>query len=668
MSNPAPLRKPFIPEILDRSTIVIPLLRKFHEEEESLRERNPRPSSLLYPVIVVMNGKYHDGSLYGARRWAEMQLAEILAGRGKDKSRANQGLVFKGGFTDAYLFGNFEASVIRQLVQRSRESVRKKSQSSPSQQAITQIWPDFTIRAYNHSASEAADRETVRGSVPSLGAGITWAVIDSGIDSKHPHFSRYENLNVEPPLRHLDFTESQAPFHDGNGHGTYIAGIMAGGLDSSGTKKGRVNKLRAVVRERDEDGNAVYLKQSREYISGLAPSCKLLSLKVLDELGFGSVSSLIAAIGYIRQLNSDAGEPLVQGITISVGYEADPEWQAAGPSPLQIEVNRLVNTGAVVVVADGNPVLARSGYYDGYRGDTEVESAIPIHEPGNAEQVISVASTFRGISLDSKRPLFSPNKLQNDEKPDIIAPIINMMSCATGRAHARIKEYLDTDFGYAEDSGTCVNAAWVSGSIAAFLSVRKEFVGQPEKVKRLFTSAEGIKLLNSELTKEAIAQLGNQFKRTKVFISYSHEDKSWLERLRVHLGPLQREGILDFWDDTRIRTGEKWKDKITEALKSARVAVLLVSADFLNSDFIQSNELPELLSGAENEGVIIMSMIIKPSLFKRAKNISQFQSVNPPDKPLINLSEGEQEAYWLKLAEDIERVFEEYSPDGPTST
>jgi hypothetical protein len=204
-------------------------------------------------------------------------------------------------------------------------------------------------------------------------------------------------------------------------------------------------------------------------------------------------------------------------------------------------------------------------------------------------------------------------------------------------------------------------AARISGSIAAFLSIRKEFIGQPEKVKRLFTSSEGINLLNSGLTEESITKMGKQFERTKVFVSYSHDDKEWLERLRVHLSPLQREGILDFWDDTRIRTGEKWKDKITEALKSARIAVLLVSADFLSSDFIQSNELPELLAGAESEGVIIMSIIIKPSLFTRAKNISQFQAVNPPGKPLINLSKGKQEEYWLKLAEEIARVFDEDS-------
>jgi len=82
--------------------------------------------------------------------------------------------------------------------------------------------------------------------------------------------------------------------------------------------------------------------------------------------------------------------------------------------------------------------------------------------------------------------------------------------------------------------------------------------------------------------------------RARVFISYSHHDVKWLERLRVHLKPLIRKQVVDLWDDTRISPGMDWRREIDTALSAASVAVLLISADFLASDFIVDNELPVL--------------------------------------------------------------------------
>lgn len=147
--------------------------------------------------------------------------------------------------------------------------------------------------------------------------------------------------------------------------------------------------------------------------------------------------------------------------------------------------------------------------------------------------------------------------------------------------------------------------------------------------------------------------------RIQVFISYSHKDTAWLERLQVHLKPLEREGLIDRWDDTRLKPGKKWREEIKEALASTKVAVLLVSADFLASDFIAENELPPLLKAAEAaeaDGATILSVILSSCRFTRTPELAQFQTVNRPEQPLSSLTENEQEAVFDRVAQTIEEV------------
>jgi hypothetical protein len=83
---------------------------------------------------------------------------------------------------------------------------------------------------------------------------------------------------------------------------------------------------------------------------------------------------------------------------------------------------------------------------------------------------------------------------------------------------------------------------------------------------------------------------------TTVFISYSHKDEEWKDRLVTQLGVLEQEGILDLWDDRRIEAGEDWKPEIEQAINRASVAILMISANFLTSKFILSEEVPVLLT------------------------------------------------------------------------
>ncbi len=139
----------------------------------------------------------------------------------------------------------------------------------------------------------------------------------------------------------------------------------------------------------------------------------------------------------------------------------------------------------------------------------------------------------------------------------------------------------------------------------------------------------------------------------RVFISYSHADRKWLERLQVHLRPLIRDSIADIWDDTRIQAGDKWSVEIREALEAASVAVLLISADFLASDYVQSEELPALLKAAEQRGLLILQVIVSPSRFERTQ-LAQLQAVNSPAEPLINMNEYQRELLLESLAARIE--------------
>lgn len=159
----------------------------------------------------------------------------------------------------------------------------------------------------------------------------------------------------------------------------------------------------------------------------------------------------------------------------------------------------------------------------------------------------------------------------------------------------------------------------------------------------------------SQLAKETgkVASLA----QCKIFISYCHSDMQWLNRLQIHLKPLEQEGIIDLWVDTKITAGMIWKDKVQEALDLAKVALVLVSADFLASDFVIKHELPQLLSNASSSGTIIIPMVLSPCLFKKSP-LAIFQSVNSPESPLSSLDYNAQELILVRVAEVVSDYLE----------
>ena len=126
-----------------------------------------------------------------------------------------------------------------------------------------------------------------------------------------------------------------------------------------------------------------------------------------------------------------------------------------------------------------------------------------------------------------------------------------------------------------------------------------------------------------------------------VFISYSHKDAAWLARLKMFLRPLENRGLLRVWDDTEIKPGSLWMEEIRQSLETARVAVFLVTQNFLNSEFIQERELPALLKSAQDRGCLIFWVAVSASTVEDSE-IARFQAANDPSQPLDSLSEPDQ--------------------------
>jgi len=135
-----------------------------------------------------------------------------------------------------------------------------------------------------------------------------------------------------------------------------------------------------------------------------------------------------------------------------------------------------------------------------------------------------------------------------------------------------------------------------------------------------------------------------------VFISYSHKDAKWLEKLKQFLRPLEDQELIRVWDDTEIRPGSDWLDEIRKALESARVAVFLLTQNFLDSPFIREKELPVLIEAAKNRGCLIFWIAVSSTTFEDSP-LAKFQGAIPPSAPLDLMSEPEQS----KVLTDIYR-------------
>jgi serine protease AprX len=430
-------------------------------------------------VVAELRLRYPDG-LPGARQRVQDLLEQVRPGAGA-----------AARLTSSYVTAALTAGEIRELVRRDSRAAEDESSAADgpgdtvraTRDAIYRLWPNFGTSALITRSIITTKCQAVHRSFNATGRDVVWAVVDSGIDGGHEHFTRHKNLVGLP---HRSFVDDD-PLRDDAGHGTQVAGILAGAQSAA---TGTV--LSGSVSYWDDTTGELGVGELRTRettfteISGMAPECRLLSCKVLRADETGDLTGLLEALQYIAGLNDGGRDLLVHGVNISVGYPFDPSWFATGLTPVCREVDNLVRSGVIVVVAAGN-----TGY--GYALDRDSDQIrlgfdMTINDPGNAALALTVGSTSSsphstGVSYFSSKGPTGDGRL----KPDLVAPGERVISAAGGFLLSEAQR-VSPAATYIENSGTSMAAPHVSGTAGAFLSVHREFIGQPDAVRNALMS------------------------------------------------------------------------------------------------------------------------------------------------------------------------------------
>ncbi len=331
----------------------------------------------------------------------------------------------------------------------------KRLADSPAVESI--VW-DRPTSGDMKTASITVGARSVREDLGYDGAGVGVAIIDSGVSNWHDDLT-YQGSNSavrvvggQRVAKFVDFVNNRTTSYDDYGHGTHVAGIIAGnGYDSSGGR------------------------------AGIAPGAHLVSLKVLNESGSGYMSDVIAAIDWAVQ-NKTAYN--IRVINLSVGAQVTESYNT---DPLTVAAKRAVDAGIVVVAAAGN--LGQNRYGHPQYG--------AITAPGNAPWVLTVgAYSHQGTTTridDVMAPYSShgPTAFDYNAKPDVVAPGTGIVSLASksstmyltkapyllaGTISTAYKPYLSL-------SGTSMAAPIVSGTVALMLQANPKLT--PNLVKAI---------------------------------------------------------------------------------------------------------------------------------------------------------------------------------------
>src|SRR6266566_1600964 len=145
-------------------------------------------------------------------------------------------------------------------------------------------------------------------------------------------------------------------------------------------------------------------------------------------------------------------------------------------------------------------------------------------------------------------------------------------------------------------------------------------------------------------------------KGIEVFYSYSHRDQRLRDQLEIQLALLKREGLLSGWHDRKIEAGEEWRGKIDEHLNAAQIILLLISADFIASDYCYDIEMTRALERHEIGEARVIPVILRPAEWKQAP-FGKLKPLPTGGKPVVKWTD--RDSAFLDIAQGIRRVIEE---------
>lgn len=198
--------------------------------------------------------------------------------------------------------------------------------------------------------------------------------------------------------------------------------------------------------------------------------------------------------------------------------------------------------------------------------------------------------------------------------------------------------------------------SWFPGSALSLRSVMNRTRNELSQDVLELMHARGLvdDLFDALEREDLVSKLGSRV-RNRAFISYSHKDLAMLEEFRAQLRTVP-DTDLHVWDDRRIKPGTRWRNSILREIGTAKVALLLVSQDFLDSSFIQEAELPKLLEDEEREGIKVLTLFLEECNVASVPHLEKVQGINSPGMPLSKLGITERSEVLKSAAKEVHSV------------